>query len=88
MQRGVAPGGHSNAQGRSQARSNKCAKGEYVMAIARLAAIKRYFELDGGRPIKTEEIKALTPDDREELAQLAAIELKEELQATTVPKVG
>ncbi len=52
--------------------------------ISKVAAIKRYFELDGGRQLKMDELKQLTAEDREELAKLAAKELGVELAPSPV----
>ena len=47
-----------------------------MMAISNILVIKRYFEKEPyGREITTAEFKPLTPDDRTELARLAAVEL-------------
>lgn len=54
--------------------------------IGRIVAIKRYFERDdaispgGGRPVLPTELKALTPEDRAELAPFCAAELGAELK--------
>lgn len=48
--------------------------------ISMVAAIKRYFEADGGRPVKMDEMKALTAGDREELGKACAAALGCELQ--------
>ena len=48
--------------------------------LNRVAAIKRYFEADGGKPITMAELKALTDKDRTELAELAAAALGVELE--------
>lgn len=44
--------------------------------MSNVSAIKRFFELDGGRQVTMAEMKALTKEDREELGELARIELK------------
>lgn len=60
------------------------------MAIAKMTAIKRYFERtddlapNGGKPCGMQELKALTQEDRNELAILAAKELGEDLQEAGV----
>ena len=51
--------------------------------LNRIETIKRYFALDDGRPVTLQELKALTPEDRGELAALAAKEMGTEL-ATSV----
>lgn len=51
------------------------------MSMARITAIKTFFERsdsitpDGGRKITMDELRALSNDDRNELAELAAREL-------------
>lgn len=50
------------------------------MPLSKLGAIRRYFETDGGRKLTIIEIKALTIEDREELAPLCAAELSETLE--------
>ena len=47
--------------------------------MTRVAAIRTYFEKDGGRKVNFSEIKELTAEDREELATAAARELGVEL---------
>ncbi|MDD5510870.1 MAG: hypothetical protein PHI12_08670 [Dehalococcoidales bacterium] len=49
------------------------------MAITSITAIKSYFEADGGRKVTLEEVKNLSKVERDELAQLAAKELGEEI---------
>ena len=39
--------------------------------ISNLAAIRIYFQKDGGRKIEMSELKALTPNDRDELGRLS-----------------
>lgn len=48
--------------------------------VTRMTAIKTFFENDG-RKVTTAELKALTPDDRTELAELCAKALHVELEA-------
>jgi len=43
--------------------------------IGTVAAIKRYFETDGGKKIKMEEMQALSKDERDELGALCAAAL-------------
>lgn len=45
-------------------------------------SIKRYFEADGGRPVGMQEFRALTPADRQELAEMCAKALGVELVAS------
>lgn len=47
--------------------------------MGRIAAIKNFFEKDGGRKVEVSEFKKLSPEDRQELAELAAIELNVDL---------
>ena len=54
--------------------------------MTRVQAIKTFFESDGGRKVTMDEIKALTPDDRAELATLAAEKLGATLDMPTVTK--
>ncbi len=48
----------------------------------RMKAIRTFFESDGGRKVSMDEMKALTVEDRKELAELAAKELGVELEAS------
>lgn len=49
------------------------------MSITSMPAIKRYFESEPhGRKCTMEELKALSPEERTELGQMAAKELGEE----------
>lgn len=43
--------------------------------MSNVVAIRKFFELDGGRQVKLDEMKPLTPADREELGKLAIEEL-------------
>lgn len=43
--------------------------------LTRVAAIKRFFEAEGGRKVTMSELKNLTNDDKQELGNLAAVEL-------------
>jgi hypothetical protein len=52
------------------------------MPISKVAAIKRFFEANGGRKIDMAELKALSEESRQELGELAAKELGEELAVT------
>ena len=47
--------------------------------ISRVAAIKRYFEADGGRKVEMREMQALSKEEREYLAVEAAKQLGVEL---------
>lgn len=47
--------------------------------MQKMEAIKAFFAQDGGRPVTVGELKALTSDDRTELANLAAKALDVEL---------
>ncbi len=47
--------------------------------VGRIKTIKDFFEADNGRKISMEEFKALNEEDKQELAELAAIELGVEL---------
>lgn len=47
--------------------------------IGRVKAIKDFFEADGGRKVTTAELKELSNADRQELAELCAVELGREL---------
>lgn len=49
--------------------------------MTRVQAIKTFFESDGGRRVSMDEMKALTPEDRKELAELAAEKLGVTLDA-------
>lgn len=52
------------------------------MPLKKAVAIKRYFQSDPhGRKVTLEELKALSSEDRLELAQLAVVELGETLEA-------
>lgn len=44
-------------------------------SMSRIAAIRKYFERDGGRKLSMDELRMLTTQDRHELGQLAAREL-------------
>lgn len=46
-----------------------------------IAAIKAFFEADGGRKISMDEMRALTSDERAELGQLCAKALGVELDS-------
>jgi hypothetical protein len=48
--------------------------------IGRVKAIKLFFEADGGRKVTVPELKSLTEQDRQELAELCAAELGKKLQ--------
>ncbi len=48
--------------------------------LNKVAAIKRYFESDGGRPITLSEMRALTGPDRDELGAACAKALGCELE--------
>ena len=48
--------------------------------LSRLGAIKRFFELDGGRKLIMEEVRALSDEEKTELGSLAAAELGVTLQ--------
>lgn len=48
--------------------------------ISMVAAIKRYFEADGGRKLGMDELKALSASDRQELGEACAKALGCELQ--------
>jgi hypothetical protein len=50
--------------------------------MSKLKAIRNYFEADGGRKVTLSELKALTTEDKDELAPLAAAELGVELTET------
>lgn len=50
--------------------------------LTKMQAIKTFFESEGGRKVTMEEMKALTPEDRTELAELAARALRVELKQT------
>ena len=39
--------------------------------ISNLAAIRKYFEKNGGRKIEMSELKSLTPNERDELGKLS-----------------
>ena len=49
--------------------------------MTKYQAIKTFFEADGGRKVSMDELKALSTDERNELATLAASELGETLDA-------
>lgn len=44
-----------------------------------IVAIKKFFESDGGRKIEMKELQALSSEERQQLAKLAAVELNVEL---------
>jgi hypothetical protein len=46
--------------------------------ISNLAAIRTYFQKDGGRKVEMAELKALTPNERDELGKLSKEMLTEE----------
>lgn len=48
--------------------------------VSKVIAIKRFFELDGGRKVGLDEFKQLTPEDREELGAPCAAALGLELK--------
>lgn len=49
--------------------------------MSRLKAIRTFFESgENGRKLTMDELKALTPDDKKELGELAAAELGVELE--------
>lgn len=52
--------------------------------ISKVAAIKRYFEADGGRKLEMKELQALSKEDREWLAVEAAKVLGVELDTPPV----
>lgn len=43
--------------------------------LTRIQVIKRFFEADGGKKLGMQELKALSNEDKDELATLAAKEL-------------
>lgn len=45
------------------------------LPLANVTAIKKFFELDGGRKVGMDEMKALSTEDRAELGRLATVEL-------------
>jgi hypothetical protein len=45
--------------------------------ISNLAAIRTYFQKDGGRKVEMAELKALTPEERDELGKLSKEMLSE-----------
>lgn len=47
-----------------------------VQPLANVTAIKKFFELDGGRKVSMDEMKALSADERAELGKLCAEELQ------------
>ncbi len=51
------------------------------MALGKIEAIKKFFEANGGKPLSMTELKALSVEEREQLAILAAKELGQELKA-------
>jgi hypothetical protein len=52
------------------------------MALKKIEAIKTYFEADPhGRKVTMDEMKALTSDERQELAEMCAAALGDELAA-------
>lgn len=52
-----------------------------------IKAIKVYFEQDDGRRVSLDELKTLSLKDRQELAELAAVELGVKLKPyTPIPK--
>ena len=53
--------------------------------MSKMKAIREYFEKDNGRKVSLAELKALTPEDREELSTLAATELGIELTDNPTP---
>lgn len=53
------------------------------MAMTRVQAIKTFFESSCGRKVTMDEMKALTADDRKELADLAIKELGETLKESS-----
>lgn len=44
--------------------------------LSNVTLIKKFFEMDGGRKVEMSEMKALTPEDRQELGLLAGEALK------------
>ena len=48
--------------------------------IGMVAAIKRYFEADGGRPVTMTEFRELSSEARQELGEMAAKALGMELE--------
>jgi len=46
-----------------------------MKVMNRIQTIQAYFAMNGGRPVTLQEMKALTPEDRKELAELAAKEM-------------
>ena len=48
----------------------------------RMKAIRTFFESDGGRKVTMDEMKALTSEERKELAELSAATLGVELEAS------
>jgi hypothetical protein len=51
--------------------------------MKRIAAIKTFFETDDGRKVTAAEFKALSPEERDDLAELAADALGETLDEQT-----
>lgn len=45
--------------------------------MTNLAAMKKYFEMDGGRKLDIKEVKALSAEEREELGKLCCEALGE-----------
>ena len=46
-----------------------------VTNMSNAVAIKRYFELDGGKKVSISEVQQLTSEDKQELGELARVEL-------------
>ena len=49
-------------------------------------AIKRYFESNGGRKIEMSELKELTHEERQELGEMAAVELGKTFEPVVTKK--
>lgn len=55
---------------------------EQPLKLTRTAAIKRFFEDDGGRKVTVDELKKLSPEDRQELGTMCAQALGAEIVET------
>lgn len=54
-----------------------------IRKVSSVAAIKEFFEKDGGRKVDMAEFRALSQEERQQLAALCAKALGVELQAAT-----
>lgn len=58
------------------------------MAMNRIAVLKAYFGSEGYPPVTTAELKALSAQERQELAEGAAKEMGVELETTASPQLA